>query len=166
MPPKKATATANGDAAPGHNCNDNEIKLMLAILQNMPRPASWDLEKIAEAVGATNAKSASERIRQATNKHSWFTGAAAEDGGDGTPKTPRARKTPVSRKKKQPADDGDEDALETPTKKKPRATKAKSEAMVPKEEDEDEGEVPETAPKKEEEGDAVKAEVPVDDGEA
>ncbi|KAF6812513.1 hypothetical protein CPLU01_14870 [Colletotrichum plurivorum] len=172
MPPKKTAAAANGDAAPSHGCNDNEIKLMLAILQNIPRPVSWDMEKIAVAVGATNAKSANERVRMATNKHGWFAGGT-EEGADGTPKTPRARKTPVSRKKKQPDDVGDDEALETPTKKKPRATKAKSEAKVPKEEDEEGDEGQEVAPKKEDEGyvdknefTAVNVEAAADDGEA
>ncbi|TDZ72078.1 hypothetical protein CTRI78_v001466 [Colletotrichum trifolii] len=133
MPPKKATN--NGDAATSsHGCTDAEVKLMLAILNNIARPSGWDLDKIAEDVGATNARSASERIRVAANKHGWFTASIANDNANGGGRgsgaaTPRGRKTPGSgagRKKKQPVnEDSDEEAeLETPTKKKARTAKA------------------------------------------
>lgn len=157
MPPKKNPTTA-GDAAAspaaaaGHNCTDSEIKLMLSILKHIPRPSTFDLEQIAEDLGSASAHSVRERIRQVGNKHGWFSAAAAD--GTASPKTPRARKTPVSRKKKQPAEEGDdeEQQLETPTKKRAKtaAGKAKVKAEEVKAEEEDDAGGEEIKPKVEE----------------
>ncbi|KAK2033375.1 hypothetical protein LX32DRAFT_704839 [Colletotrichum zoysiae] len=123
MPPKK-----NSTDAPGHNCNNSEVGLMLAILRQIDRPAI-DMDALAETVGAATANAARTRVSAAASKHGWFTNSAAAAAGNAnSPVTPRGRKAAGSgaQKKKAPANDSDGEELQTPSKKKRVTTKAKS----------------------------------------
>ncbi|KAK1986000.1 hypothetical protein LZ30DRAFT_648605 [Colletotrichum cereale] len=126
MPPKK-TPTDTAATTPGHNCNNSEVALMLAILRQIDRPAI-DMNALADAVGAASANAARTRISAATSKHGWFTNSTtATTGNVGSPATPRGKKAADSsgRKKKAPADESDDEELQTPSEKKRLTTKAK-----------------------------------------
>ncbi|KAF6836648.1 hypothetical protein CMUS01_05352 [Colletotrichum musicola] len=141
MPPKKTPSTEAD--APTHGYTDGEIQLAFALIKRIPRPA-YDADAIAEEIGSASGSSVRKRVSLAMAKHGWFSGAPApaegENGspvvGAGTPKTPRAKKTPTTsgrKKKLQETEDGDdEQEQDTPAKKKPRATarKVKSEEAV------------------------------------
>ncbi|KAL0939919.1 uncharacterized protein CTRU02_206529 [Colletotrichum truncatum] len=129
MAPKKNTATEAGAAPTSHVCTESEISLMVAMLKFMPRPSTFNLEKITQEIGAASPHSTRERIRVAGNKHGWFQGATG--ASDGTPKKSRTPKAPgsgVGRKKKAPSDDDEAAEQETPSKKKARTSKAKAAA--------------------------------------
>ncbi|KAK2047381.1 hypothetical protein LZ31DRAFT_592510 [Colletotrichum somersetense] len=123
MPPKKISTDT-----PGHNCNNSEVGLMLAILRQIDRPAI-DMDVLAETVGAATANAARTRVSAAAVKHGWFTNSAAAAAGNASsPVTPRGKKAAGSgaQKKKVPANDSDGEELQTPSKKKRVTTKAKS----------------------------------------
>ncbi|KAK2056416.1 hypothetical protein LY76DRAFT_518470 [Colletotrichum caudatum] len=123
MPPKK-----NSTDAPGHNCNNSEVGLMLAILRQIDRP-TIDMDALAETVGAATANAARTRVSAAASKHGWFiNSAAAAAGNASSPVTPRGKKAAGSgaQKKKAPADHSEGEELQTPSKKKRVTAKAKS----------------------------------------
>ncbi|EFQ32952.1 hypothetical protein CGRA01v4_00586 [Colletotrichum graminicola] len=129
MPPKKPL-TDSAATTPGHNCNNSEVGLMLAILRLIDRPAI-DLDALAEAVGAASANAARTRISAAASKHGWFTNSATATACNvSNPVTPRGKKAIGSsgRKKKAPADESDGEESQTPSKKKRLNTKSKSAA--------------------------------------
>ncbi|KAK2003092.1 hypothetical protein LX36DRAFT_666660 [Colletotrichum falcatum] len=115
MPPKK-TSAGTAATTPGHNCNNSEIALMLAILRQIDRPAI-DMDALAETVGAASANAARTRISAAASKHV-----------NGSTATPSGKKAAGSggRKKKAPTDESEGEELQTPSKKKRLTTKAKS----------------------------------------
>lgn len=152
MPPKKTTAI-EGDA-PALEYTEGEIQLAFALLKRLPRP-TYDADAVAAEIGSASGSSVRKRVSLATAKYGWFSAeantAAGGEKGDGsaagTPKTPRAKKTPNTsgrKKKLQETEDGaDEDEAGTPSKKKPRTArkpKAKTEETVKEEEEEEEGE--------------------------
>ncbi|KAF4782248.1 hypothetical protein HER10_EVM0009671 [Colletotrichum scovillei] len=127
MPPKKNSDA--GAAAAGLDCTESEIKLMIAIMELMARPA-LDYDALAAKLGSASTNAARMRVTAAVNKHpTWFTGSSASaTNEDGTPvKKARAKRTP---KKKAPSDEEDGDNAEkqgTPSKKKARTAKVKEE---------------------------------------
>ncbi|KAK1969625.1 hypothetical protein LY78DRAFT_653919 [Colletotrichum sublineola] len=126
MPPKKTPIDTTA-TTPGHNCNNSEIALMLAILRQIDRPAI-DMDALAETVGAASVNAARMRISAAASKHGWFgNSTTAATGNVSSPATPRVKNTVGSggRKKKATADESDSEELQTPSKKKRRTTKAK-----------------------------------------
>ncbi|KAK1597615.1 uncharacterized protein LY79DRAFT_540494 [Colletotrichum navitas] len=126
MPPKKPPIDTTA-TTPGHNCNNSEVGLMLAILRQIDRPAI-DMDALAEAVGAASANAARTRISTAASKHGWFTNPATATAGNvSNPVTPRGKKAIGSsgRKKKAPANESDGEEFQTPSKKRLN-TKSKS----------------------------------------
>ncbi|GKT65264.1 hypothetical protein ColTof4_09318 [Colletotrichum tofieldiae] len=120
MAPKKASPNTAGPS-----CTSSEVALMLAILRQIDRPAI-DMDALAETVGAASANAARMRITAAAAKHGWFNSAAAT-GNVGSPKTSRGKKaigSSGSRKKKAPAEESDDEDLDTPSKKKRYTNKA------------------------------------------
>ncbi|KAI3527274.1 hypothetical protein CTAM01_16676 [Colletotrichum tamarilloi] len=127
MPPKKNSDA--GAAAAGLDCTESEIKLMIAIMELMARPA-LDYDALAAKLGSASTNAARMRVTAAVNKHpTWFTGGGAvATNEDGTPvKKARVKRTP---KKKAPSDEEDGNNAEkqgTPSKKKARTAKVKEE---------------------------------------
>ncbi|GJC77366.1 hypothetical protein ColLi_00204 [Colletotrichum liriopes] len=118
MPPKAAPVAA------GTNATENEIKLALAMLKLMPRPASSAVyAKIAEEAGFASGDSVRHMVRKAAEKHDWFSVTTEELGA-----TPRPKKAATPRKKKlsEAAEDGAEQEEGTPTKKRARKGKGKA----------------------------------------
>ncbi|KXH50709.1 hypothetical protein CSIM01_01558 [Colletotrichum simmondsii] len=128
MPPKKNSDA--GAVAASLDCTESEIKLMIAIMELMARPA-LDYDALAAKLGSASTNAARMRVTAAVNKHpTWFTGGGtAATNEDGTPvKKARAKRTP--KKKKAPSDEEDGDSAEkqgTPSKKKARTAKVKEE---------------------------------------
>ncbi|KZL64063.1 hypothetical protein CI238_04441 [Colletotrichum incanum] len=120
--------------APGTNATENEIKLALAMLKLMPRPASSAVyAKIAEEAGFASGDSVRHMVRKAAEKHDWFSVATEELGA-----TPRPKKVATPRKKRlaEAAEEGAEEEG-TPTKKRARKGKGKAAPAeeAPEEED-------------------------------
>ncbi|TDZ65913.1 hypothetical protein CTRI78_v003451 [Colletotrichum trifolii] len=132
MPPKKTSEAGSSSAA--HDCTESEIKLMIALMELMPRP-SIDYEALAAKLGSASTNAARMRVTTAVKQHpTWFAGpgaATAATSDDGTPiKKPRAKRAP---KKKAPSDEDDENAEEQATPSKKRARTAKGKAAMKQE---------------------------------
>ncbi|OLN91971.1 hypothetical protein CCHL11_01482 [Colletotrichum chlorophyti] len=103
MPPKKKTASTEGEAA-APKFTDSEATMIEAIFTCMNTRPDVDFDEVAKFLGLAKAKYAKNRFRTMAKKHGWSSmdgsGAAAPTNGALAPKNPgKVAKKPAVKKK-------------------------------------------------------------------